>query len=166
MSFHNATHPDIELSVVMPCLNEADTLGTCIRKARLAMERAGIVGEVIVADNGSTDDSRAIAAAEGARLVPVSDRGYGAALMGGIDAARGRFIVMGDADDSYDFGEVPAFVERLREGCDLVQGCRLESGGGRVLPGAMPRLHRWLGNPMFSKIARQWFRAPVRDIYC
>jgi glycosyltransferase involved in cell wall biosynthesis len=156
----------IELSVVMPCLNEADTLGTCIRKARLGMERAGIAGEVIVADNGSTDDSPAIARAEGARVVPVAARGYGAALMGGIEAARGRFVIMGDADDSYDFGEVPKFVERLREGYELVQGCRLESGGGRVLPGAMPRLHRWLGNPMFSRIARSWFRAPVHDIYC
>src|SRR6185295_798274 len=114
----------------------------------------------------STDDFRAIAIAEGARLVPVADRGYGAALMGGIDAARGRFVIMGDADDSYDFGEVPAFVARLREGYDLVQGCRLESGGGRVLPGAMPRLHRWLGNSMFSRSARRWFRAPVHDIYC
>jgi glycosyltransferase involved in cell wall biosynthesis len=160
------TPPDIELSVVMPCLNEADTLGTCIRKARLAMAQAGIVGEVIVADNGSTDASLEIARAEGARLVPVRDRGYGAALMGGIEAARGRFVIMGDADDSYDFGEVPKFVERLRDGHELVQGCRLESGGGTVLPGAMPRLHRWLGNPMFSRIARSWFRAPVHDIYC
>src|SRR6202035_45454 len=119
-----------------------------------------------VADNGSTDDSPAIARAEGARLVEVADRGYGAALMGGIEAAHGRFVIMGDADASYDFGEVPTFVERLREGYDLVQGCRLEASGGRVLPGAMPRLHRWLGNPMFSRIARRWFRAPVHDIYC
>jgi hypothetical protein len=166
MSLPVAARPDIELSVVMPCLNEADTLGTCIRKAQLAMEQAGIAGEVIVADNGSTDASPDIVRAAGARLVPVSARGYGAALMGGIEAARGRFVIMGDADDSYDFGEVPRFVERLREGYDLVQGCRLESGGGRVLPGAMPRLHRWLGNPMFSRIARTWFRAPVHDIYC
>jgi hypothetical protein len=157
---------ELELTVVMPCLNEADTLATCIRKALAAMRDAGISGEVVIADNGSTDDSPAIAAAEGARLVPVAGRGYGAALMGGIDAARGRFIVMGDADDSYDFGEVPKFVERLRKGDELVQGCRLESGGGRVLPGAMPPLHRWFGNPMFSRIARRWFRAPVHDIYC
>jgi len=156
----------LELTVVMPCLNEADTLAACVRKALAAMKDAGIVGEVIVADNGSTDGSRAIAAAEGARLVPVPDRGYGAALMGGIEAARGRFIVMGDADESYDFGEVPTLVERLREGYDLVQGCRLRAGGGRILPGAMPQLHRWLGNPMFSRIARRWFRAPVHDIYC
>jgi hypothetical protein len=98
--------------------------------------------------------------------VLVKDKGYGAALMGGIAAARGRFVIMGDADDSYDFGEVPTFVSRLRNGDELVQGCRLESGGGRVLPGAMPRLHRWLGNPLFSRVARRWFRAPVHDIYC
>jgi glycosyltransferase involved in cell wall biosynthesis len=166
MSVHGSALRVVELSVVMPCLNEADTLAVCIRKARRGMEGASIAGEVIVADNGSTDDSPAIARHEGARVVPVTARGYGAALMGGIEAARGRFIIMGDADDSYDFGEVPKFVERLREGYDLVQGCRLESGGGRVLPGAMPRLHRWLGNPMFSRIARTWFRAPVHDIYC
>jgi hypothetical protein len=156
----------LELTVVMPCLNEADTLATCIRKALAAMRTAGIDGEVVVADNGSTDDSPAIARAEGARLVPIATRGYGAALMGGIEAARGRFIIMGDADDSYDFGELPKFVARLRDGYDLVQGCRLESGGGRVLPGAMPPLHRWFGNPMFSRFARRWFRAPVHDIYC
>src|SRR5215467_6894555 len=156
----------LELTVVMPCLNEADTLAACVRKALAAMKEAGISGEVVVADNGSTDGSREIAATEGARVVPVADRGYGAALMGGIEAARGRFIVMGDADESYDFGEIPALVGRLREGYDLVQGGRLGSGGGRILPGAMPPLHRWLGNPMFSRIARRWFRAPVHDIYC
>ncbi len=164
MAPHETT--SLEVTVVMPCLNEADTLATCIRKALAAMKQAGIAGEVVVADNGSTDESRTIATAEGARVVPVADRGYGAALMGGIEAAHGRFVIMGDADDSYDFGEVPTFVARLREGYDLVQGCRLETGGGRVLPGAMPRLHRWLGNPMFSRMARRWFRAPVNDIYC
>ena len=163
---HGTAHNDIELTVVMPCLNEADTLATCIRKALAAMETSGIVGEVVVADNGSSDASVDIARAEGARVVSVADKGYGAALMGGIHAAHGRFVIMGDADDSYDFGELPKFVERLRQGDELVQGCRLESGGGRVLPGAMPRLHRWLGNPMFSRIARRWFRAPVHDIYC
>ena len=163
---HDAARDGIEVSVVMPCLNEADTVATCVRKARTAMESAGIVGEVVVADNGSSDDSIAIARAAGARVVPVADKGYGAALMGGITAARGRFVIMGDADDSYDFSEVPKFVSRLRDGEDLVQGCRLASGGGRVLPGAMPRLHRWLGNPLFSRVARRWFRAPVHDIYC
>jgi glycosyltransferase involved in cell wall biosynthesis len=156
----------LEVSVVMPCLNEADTLATCIRKARAAMDDAGILGEIVVADNGSTDGSVEIATREGARVVGVAAPGYGAALMGGINAARGHFIVMGDADDSYDFGAIPAFVQRLREGSELVQGCRLESGGGRVMPGAMPFLHRRLGNPMFSVLARRWFHAPVNDVYC
>ena len=156
----------IELTVVMPCLNEADTVATCIHRAHAAMANAGIAGEVVVADNGSSDDSVAIARDAGARVVLVADKGYGAALMGGITAARGRFVIMGDADDSYDFGELPKFVQRLRAGDELVQGCRLASGGGRVLPGAMPRLHRWLGNPLFSRVARRWFRAPVHDIYC
>jgi glycosyltransferase involved in cell wall biosynthesis len=158
--------PGPEVSVVMPCLNEADTLASCIRKARAAMDGAGIHGEVVVADNGSSDGSVEIAAREGARVVGVTARGYGAALMGGIGAARGQFIVMGDADDSYDFAAIPSFVERLRAGSELVQGCRLESGGGRVMPGAMPFLHRWFGNPMFSVLARSWFRAPVNDVYC
>jgi glycosyltransferase involved in cell wall biosynthesis len=157
---------ELEVSVVIPCLNEADTLAICIRKAITAMDQHGISGEVIVADNGSTDSSIEIACREGARLVSVTTRGYGAALMGGIEAAKGRFIVMGDADDSYDFSEIPKFVGRLRQGFDLVQGCRLKSGGGRVLPGAMPFLHRWLGNPMFSALARRWFRTSVNDIYC
>jgi hypothetical protein len=125
-----------------------------------------IEGEIIVADNGSSDASLAIAAEHGARIVPVKVRGYGSALMAGIAAARGKYIIMGDADDSYDFGELPKFVRRLRQGCDLVQGCRLPSGGGRVLPGAMPFLHRWLGNPMFSLLVRGMFRAPVHDVYC
>src|SRR5215216_4506717 len=152
-----------EVSVVMPCLNEADTLETCIRKAAAAFEAADIRGEVIVADNGSTDGSQAIAERNGARVVPVRFRGYGNALMGGIAAARGRYVVMGDADDSYDFGEVPRIVAKLREGYSLVQGCRLPSGGGTVMPGAMPALHRWWGNPMFSAMARWWFRTPTHD---
>jgi glycosyltransferase involved in cell wall biosynthesis len=126
----------------------------------------GINGEVIVADNGSTDGSQAIAERLGARVVPVRERGYGNALMGGIASARGRYVIMGDADDSYDFLEIPRFVQKLREGYDLVQGCRLPSGGGRVMPGAMPTLHRYWGNPMFSAMARRWFRAPIHDVYC
>ncbi len=157
---------DPEVSVVMPCLNEAETVETCVRKARESMARAGIQGEIVVADNGSSDGSQALATAAGARVVQVSEPGYGSALMGGIAAARGRFVVMGDADDSYDFGEVPKFVHKLREGFELVQGCRLPSGGGTVLPGAMPALHFWLGNPLFSALSRWWFRAPINDIYC
>ncbi len=156
----------VDVSVVMPCLNEADTLATCIRKAQRVLAEHGIAGEVVVADNGSTDGSPGIAAGLGARVVHVEAKGYGNALMGGIEAARGKFIVMGDADDSYDFGEVPKFVAGLREGFALVQGCRLPAGGGRVLRGAMPFLHRWLGNPMFSLMARRMFRTPVHDVYC
>jgi len=155
-----------ELSVIMPCLNEADTLAACIRKATRAMQDNCIEGEIVVADNGSTDDSREIAAESGARVVQVEAKGYGNALMGGIGAARGKYIVMGDADDSYDFLETPKFVKALREGYELVQGCRLPSGGGRIMPGAMPFLHRWVGNPLFSLLARWWFRAPVKDVYC
>lgn len=161
-----AAPPEIELTVVMPCLNEADTLATCVEKAMRAMRDAGINGEVVVADNDSTDGSPAIAARLGARVVPVTARGYGSALMVGIAAARGRYVLMGDADDSYDFLELPRFVEKLREGYSLVQGCRLESGGGTVLPGAMPFLHRWWGNPMFSFLARLMFCASVHDVYC
>jgi glycosyltransferase involved in cell wall biosynthesis len=156
----------LEVSVVMPCLNEADTIATCIRKAQAALATHGIPGEVVVADNGSVDGSPDIAALLGARVVPVSEPGYGSALLGGIRAARGRYVIMGDADDSYDFGEIPRFVERLREGNDLVQGCRLSSGGGTILPGAMPALHKWWGNPMFSAMARRWFGAPIHDVYC
>ena len=156
----------IEVSIVMPCLNEADTLEICLTKALRAFREHGISGEVIVADNGSTDGSQAIAERAGVRVVPVAEKGYGSALMGGIAAARGRYVIMGDADDSYDFLEVPKFVAKLREGWALVQGCRLPAGGGTVLPGAMPFTHRWIGNPLFSLLARGWFRAPIHDIYC
>lgn len=159
--------PDtLELSVVLPCLNEADTLGECVRKAQMALREHDIAGEIVVADNGSTDASREIATSLGARVVDVPSRGYGAALMGGIEASRGRYVIMGDADDSYDFGEIPAFLARLREGYDLVQGCRLPAGGGTVLPGAMPSLHRWVGNPLFSLLARVMFAAPIHDVNC
>lgn len=157
---------ELELSVVMPCLNEADTLGTCVTKAHETLAAHGISGEVIVADNGSTDGSIEIATRLGARVVPVERRGYGNALMGGIAAARGRYVIMGDADDSYDFREIPKFLEQLRAGNELVQGCRLPSGGGQVLPGAMPTLHRWIGNPLFSWMVRRMFRAPIHDVYC
>lgn len=156
----------VELSIVMPCLNEADTLASCIEKAQRGLRDNGISGEVIIADNGSTDGSQDIARRLGVRLVPVSAKGYGNALMGGIAAARGKYIIMGDADDSYDFLDIAKFVHKLREGNDLVQGCRLPSGGGTVVPGAMPFLHRWWGNPMFSMFARWWFHVPIHDIYC
>jgi glycosyltransferase involved in cell wall biosynthesis len=160
------TESCLELSVVIPCLNEADTIGICVEKAQRALRENSISGEIVVADNGSTDGSQDIAISKGARVIRVATKGYGNALMGGIVAARGRYIIMGDADDSYDFLEVPRFVEKLREGYDLVQGCRLPSGGGRVMPGAMPFLHRWWGNPMFSVLARRWFNVPIHDVYC
>jgi glycosyltransferase involved in cell wall biosynthesis len=160
-------HPEkVEVSVVMPCLNEADTLAVCIEKAQRALRSHHIQGEIVVADNGSTDGSPEIASRLGARVVHVESKGYGRALNGGIRAARGTFVIMGDADDSYDFLEIPTFVEKLRAGYDLVQGCRLPSGGGRILPGAMPLLHRWWGNPMFSAMVRRMFWAPVHDVYC
>jgi glycosyltransferase involved in cell wall biosynthesis len=155
-----------EVSIVMPCLNEADTVATCIAKATRALSEQKIGGEIIVADNGSTDGSQEIATRSGARLVNVTEKGYGNALMGGIAEARGQFIIMGDADDSYDFLEIPKFVAKLREGYDLVMGCRLPSGGGEILPGAMPILHRVWGNPMFSYLARWWFKAPLHDVHC
>src|SRR5215510_6547087 len=165
-AFLETADEGIEVSVVMPCLNEADTLTVCVEKCHTAMRAAGIHGEVIVADNGSTDGSQAIASRMGARVVNVADRGYGQALRGGIAAARGRYIVMGDADDSYDFLELPRFVDALRAGYDLAQGCRLPSGGGTIRQGAMPFLHRWWGNPMFSAMVRSMFWAPVHDVYC
>jgi glycosyltransferase involved in cell wall biosynthesis len=163
---HPLDTDDLELSVVMPCLNEADTVAICVAKAVRAMRDAGIAGEVILADNGSTDGSQQLAIEAGARVVNVKRKGYGSALQGGIDAARGRFVLMGDADDSYDFLEIPRFLGKLREGNDLVQGCRLPWGGGTIKPGAMPILHRLIGNPMFSILVRWWFKAPVNDVYC
>ncbi len=156
----------VEVSIVMPCLNEADTLTPCIRKAWDALGRAGVSGEVVVADNDSSDGSPRIAESLGARVVNVAARGYGNALMAGIAAARGRYIIMGDADDSYDFGEAPKFIEKLRQGFDLVQGCRLPAGGGRVMPGAMPWLHRWIGTPILTFLMRKWFGARINDVNC
>jgi len=157
---------ELELSVVMPCLNEADTLEICVKKAQKALKESGISGEIIVADNGSTDGSQDIAAQLGARVIPVDEKGYGAALMGGISAARGRYVIMGDADDSYDFAEIPRFVETLREGYDLVMGCRLPWGGGTIMPGAMPWKHRWIGNPVLTTIGRLFFKSSVSDFHC
>ena len=152
-----------ELSVVIPCLNESKTIGIVVRKALDSFERIGIAGEVVVADNGSTDGSQQIAEELGARVVPVELKGYGAALSGGIAAAHGRWVIMGDADDSYDFSKLEPFVERLREGYDLVAGNRFKGG---IREGAMPWLHKYLGNPMLSFISRRLHGAPVGDIYC
>jgi hypothetical protein len=152
-----------ELSIVMPCLNEEGTIGVCIRKALRSMEELGIDGEVVVADNGSTDRSQAIAAELGARVVPVAERGYGNALAGGIEAARGRWVIMGDADDSYDFAALGPLVEQLRAGHDLVVGNRFQGG---IRPGSMPALHKYLGNPALSFVGRTLFGTPCGDIYC
>jgi len=156
----------IELSIVMPCLNEAETLAGCIEKARIGIERSGVRGEILVADNGSKDDSVRIAQKLGARVVHVKEKGYGNALRGGIQAASGKWIVMGDADESYDFSETDRFVKKFQEGFELIAGCRLPNGGGKILPGAMPFLHRWVGNPLFSRMARHMFAAPIHDVYC
>jgi glycosyltransferase involved in cell wall biosynthesis len=153
----------VELTILMPCLNEAETLATCIRKARAFLEQNGVDGEVLVADNGSTDGSREIAESEGARVVPVEARGYGAALLGGIAAARGRYTIMGDADDSYDFSNLMSFLEKLRDGNDLVMGNRFKGG---IAPGAMPRSHKYLGNPVLSGLGRLFFKIPIGDFHC
>ena len=152
-----------ELTILMPCLNEAATVGRCIAKAREFLARAGIHGEVLVADNGSTDASRDVAARAGARVIEVPLRGYGAALTAGIAAARGRYVIMGDADASYDFGRLEPFVEKLRQGYQLVMGNRFKGG---IAPGAMPALHRYLGNPLLSFIGRLLFGARVGDFHC
>jgi glycosyltransferase involved in cell wall biosynthesis len=152
-----------ELTILMPCLNEAATVGTCVAKARQFLDRAGIAGEVLVADNGSDDGSPAAAERAGARVVQVAERGYGAALAGGIAAARGRYVIMGDADDSYDFARLDGFVDKLREGYPLVMGNRFRGG---IRKGAMPLLHRYLGNPVLSFVGRLLFRARVGDFHC
>ncbi len=154
---------DVEFTILMPCLNEAATLATCIRKARGCLDRLGLSAEVLVADNGSTDGSQDIARAEGARVVEVGVRGYGAALYEGAVASRGRFIIMGDADDSYDFSRLDAFVERLRDGADLVMGNRFLGG---IREGAMPWKNRYIGNPALSGIGRLFFKCPARDFHC
>ncbi len=156
----------IQVSIVMPCLNEAETLASCIRKAKKAIDASGLRGEVVIADNGSTDGSQDIARAEGARVANISEKGYGNALRGGIEAAAGEWIIMGDADDSYDFSNIAPFLESMRAGTDLVMGCRMPRGGGSVSPGAMPWKHRWIGNPSLTFIGRLFFHCPVHDFHC
>jgi glycosyltransferase involved in cell wall biosynthesis len=154
---------DLDLTILMPCLNEAETLAICIRQAAQAIHDSGVRGEVLVADNGSVDGSLEIAAAEGARVVNVSTRGYGAALIAGIEAARGKYVMMADADASYHFEHLPRFLPLLDEGYDLVMGNRF---AGSIEPGAMPPLHKYLGNPVLSTVGRVFFRIPVRDFHC
>ena len=156
----------IEISVVMPCLNEAGTLEGCIREALEALAKNGIKGEVVIADNGSSDGSSDIAEKAGGRVVHVSQKGYGNALKKGIDDARGTFVLMGDADGSYNFGELPRFLERLRQGDDLVMGCRFPRYGGHIDAGAMPWKHRWIGNPVLSALGKLFFSSTVNDFHC
>jgi glycosyltransferase involved in cell wall biosynthesis len=156
----------LEISVVIPCLNEVETLPSCLDRARGALKTSGLSGEVTVVDNGSTDGSSDVAARYGAKVLHVGSRGYGNAVSAGVAAARGEYIIVGDADGSYDFLEIPRFIAKLRDGFDLVQGCRLPAGGGTITPGAMPYLHRQWGNPMFSWLARRLFGTTVSDIHC
>ena len=152
-----------EISVVMPCLNEAETLARCVEKAQRAFRELSVAGEVIIADNGSTDGSQAIAERLGARVVPVKQKGYGHALRGGIEGSRGKFVVMGDSDDSYDFSAIEPFLRALRQGFDLVMGNRFAGG---IKPGAMPWKHRWIGNPVLTAVGRLFFRSPAGDFHC
>jgi glycosyltransferase involved in cell wall biosynthesis len=154
---------DVELTILMPCLNEAETIATCIDKAHGFLARSGVAGEILIADNGSSDGSVEYALARGARVIAVTERGYGAALRAGIAAARGRYVIIGDADDSYDFSRLESFLAKLREGSDLVMGNRFAGG---IAPGAMPLLHRYLGNPVLSLIGRMFFRSGIGDFHC
>lgn len=160
----NQSNPVI--TILMPCLNEAETLEQCIIKAKRGLLQANISGEILIADNGSTDGSLEIAERHGARVVPITKKGYGHALRGGIEAAAASWILMGDSDDSYDFSNILGFIEKLKEGNELVMGCRLPSGGGKILPGAMPWKNRWLGNPFLSFLGRLLFKTPMKDFHC
>jgi len=150
----------------MPCLNEAETIARCIKKAQIGIQKAGVRGEILIADNGSADGSQAIGETLGAHVVAVKEKGYGNAVIGGTRAALGQWIIMGDADDSYDFSEADRFVKKFQEGFELVMGCRLPIAGGKILPGAMPWKNRWLGNPVLSFIGRLFFKCPAHDFHC
>ena len=154
---------EVELSIVMPCLNEAETLEKCIGKARHFLAESRVHGEIVIGDNGSTDGSQDIARRNGARVVDVATKGYGAALYHATMASRGRFVIMGDSDDSYDFTGLQPFLAKLREGYDLVMGNRFQGG---IAPGAMPWKNRYLGNPVLTTIGRSFFRCPARDFHC
>lgn len=156
----------LDLSIVMPCLNEVETIEQCISKAQQSLKKLQLKGEIIVADNGSADGSMEIATKLGARVIHVKEKGYGNALRGGIEAAQGKWIIMGDADDSYDFGQIAPFIEKLKDGYELVMGCRLPKGGGKIMEGAMPWKHRWIGNPALSGIGRLFFKSSISDFHC
>lgn len=162
-SHSSGNNEPVELSIIMPCLNEAKTIGICVKKALGFLEQYGVKGEIVIGDNGSTDGSKEIARNLGARVVDVAVRGYGAALMGAINAAQGKYIIMGDSDDSYDFTNLMPFLEKLREGYDLVMGNRFLGG---IKPGAMPFLNKYLGNPILSGLGRLFFRTKIGDFHC
>lgn len=155
-----------DLSIILPCLNEAETIAICIEKAKGSIAKLDVDGEILVADNGSTDGSIEIATKLGARVLHVNEKGYGNALRSGIEAAEGKWIIMGDADDSYDFAYLAPFIEKLKDSYDLVMGCRLPKGGGKIMAGAMPWKHRWIGNPALSGIGRLFFESAVTDFHC
>lgn len=155
-----------EATIIMPCLNEAETLADCIAAAQRGLAAAGVQGEILIADNGSTDGSQEIARQLGARLVDVPEKGYGHALRHGMEAAQGKYLIMGDSDRSYDFAQIAPFIEKLRAGADLVMGCRMPAGGGKIDPGAMPWKHRWIGNPVLTFVGRLLFRCPAHDFHC
>ncbi len=156
----------MDLSIVIPCLNEEDTIGTCISKCKHKIDKMGITGEILIADNGSTDNSTKIAKSLGAKIINIKKKGYGKAIIGGIKEASGKFIIMGDADDSYDFNIIDKFYDKLEMGYDIVQGCRFPSGGGKIEKSAMPLSHKYFGNPLFSIISKIFFSLPFNDVYC
>lgn len=156
----------MELSVVIPCLNESETIGTCIKKAKNEINKLNISAEIIVSDNGSVDDSIEISRKLGAKIFPCIDKGYGSAVINGIKSSTGKYILIADGDDSYNFEDLPIFYNKIKEGYDLVQGCRMPSGGGKIERGAMPVTHRLIGNPLFSFLAKLFFSLPFNDVYC
>lgn len=164
--FSSENEKNIEVSVVIPCLNESETLENCLYKVKQALFDCPQNWEIIVADNNSSDNSAEIAEKNGAKVVTVAERGYGNALMGGINSAAGKFIVMCDADESHDFLEIPNFINKLRDGFEIAQGCRMPAGGGTISAGSMSFLHRRVGNPFFSLLVRRWFHVPIHDVNC